>query len=81
MCNVTSTNVSPEEGFEPTTNGLTVRCSTAELFRNKEVLILEKVEIFHKRFMAFFWSFSNSLWKSTKRINSTEAAKLSLWNF
>ena len=26
--------LSPEVGFEPTTNGLTVRCSTAELFRN-----------------------------------------------
>lgn len=29
--------VSPEEGFEPTTNGLTVHCSTAELFRIRDV--------------------------------------------
>ena len=28
---------SPEVGFEPTTNGLTVHCSTAELFRNEEL--------------------------------------------
>ena len=27
------TKETPEEGFEPTTNGLTVHCSTAELFR------------------------------------------------
>ena len=35
MCNVSSTIESPDVGFEPTTNGLTVHCSTAELIRNK----------------------------------------------
>lgn len=28
----------PEVGFEPTTNGLTVHCSTAELFRIRKLL-------------------------------------------
>ena len=30
----------PEEGFEPTTNGLTVHCSTAELFRIRDGTIV-----------------------------------------
>ena len=48
---------SPEEGFEPTTNGLTVRCSTAELFRNKQERYVKEFADFIQHFfygLAFF---------------------------
>ena len=38
---VTSTSETPDAGFEPTTNGLTVHCSTAELIRNKAAILGE----------------------------------------
>lgn len=47
---------SPEVGFEPTTNGLTVHCSTAELFRIGNA-ILAKSQISKQTFSITFSTF------------------------
>lgn len=40
----------PDAGFEPATNGLTVRCSTAELIRNRLVNKILNRRYFRKNF-------------------------------
>ena len=59
MCNVTSISESPEEGFEPTTNGLTVHCSTAELFRNKKVDYLDQEDAILDNCLILYNTFSS----------------------
>ncbi len=46
---------SPEVGFEPTTNGLTVHCSTAELFRIRDGTRIVRSGIFFNREMKKMW--------------------------
>lgn len=44
MRSVASISESPDVGFEPTTNGLTVHCSTAELIRNMMMKTSENLQ-------------------------------------
>ncbi len=59
---------SPGDGFEPSTNRLTVYCSTAELTRNVESVILHESRINLQNFFVFVPIFFISVQKRGFRI-------------
>lgn len=51
--NASRNEKTPDAGFEPATNGLTVHCSTAELIRNKKSYVNEQRILMQTDFAIF----------------------------